>query len=354
MLNSLQAIRSFAALMVVAFHLSELLRYSIDNSMPVFSIGLGLLDVFFVMSGFVLYHITRDREPPGVFLLKRLARLVPFYWILTTAAVVVTFITPWFFLGANLTPEYVFTSYAFVPFPNTNGVIKPLLFVGWTLNYEILYIVIYSLTLYLPKPKRVPALTLIIGGVWLIGALMEPANRIVGFYGRPFLLELLLGCYLAILARRPVVERFAKATPMWILFVAGIVGATILSPMAFGTRNIWAYLLMVPASLIVMSGALQDMYRTPLKRNLFSIYADSGYSVYLIHPFVIEFVGIVTFKVLEPTWFAGAIITVLVFAGVMIISPFSLRYLELPSNNLVRDRIPWILRTPRAPRSAGE
>ena len=74
MLTSVQLLRFIAAFLVVLTH--TLGEY--EWSRPFGSFG---VDIFFVISGFIIYVITdKDFE---YFLRKRLIRIVPMYWVFT-------------------------------------------------------------------------------------------------------------------------------------------------------------------------------------------------------------------------------------------------------------------------------
>jgi exopolysaccharide production protein ExoZ len=88
-LASVQYLRAVAALLVVAYHTNNmgLLR-------PHFTIlgfgGYGV-DLFFVISGFIITVTTARDTSPGVFFRKRLIRIVPLYWLVTFVYVLIAF-----------------------------------------------------------------------------------------------------------------------------------------------------------------------------------------------------------------------------------------------------------------------
>ncbi len=74
---SIQYLRALACIAVVVFHATEDLG-------GVFNIGQTGVDLFFVISGFIMWSITEHRETaPGNFLLRRVVRIVPLYWLIT-------------------------------------------------------------------------------------------------------------------------------------------------------------------------------------------------------------------------------------------------------------------------------
>lgn len=88
----LQYMRGIAALMVVLFHLKERLP---SNIVPYLENGRGGVDIFFIISGFIIYFITQnDKElAPKTFLIKRAFRILPLYWFIFFASVFLFFLT---------------------------------------------------------------------------------------------------------------------------------------------------------------------------------------------------------------------------------------------------------------------
>ena len=77
-LVSIQCLRFAAAGLVVLTHTSS----------GYFVYGAFGVDIFFVISGFIITHVMRQREP-GSFLLDRLTRIYPLYWLFLVPLVVV-------------------------------------------------------------------------------------------------------------------------------------------------------------------------------------------------------------------------------------------------------------------------
>ena len=87
MINNLQALRALAAWMVVAHHL----RAPLESIWPplghtlIFASG---VDIFFVLSGYVMVASTKGKcVTPIAFLRRRIVRIAPLYWAVTAALV---------------------------------------------------------------------------------------------------------------------------------------------------------------------------------------------------------------------------------------------------------------------------
>ncbi|MDM0054330.1 acyltransferase family protein [Variovorax fucosicus] len=126
---SLQILRAVAAASVVYAHTFTAPQFG--------SFG---VDLFFVISGFVMYMIVqRPDTTPASFLAARVARIVPLYWAVTTMVLLVAWLAPQL-MGttvANL-GDYL-KSLLFIPYLRADGIMVPMLMPGWTLNYEMLF-----------------------------------------------------------------------------------------------------------------------------------------------------------------------------------------------------------------------
>ena len=134
-LRNVQVLRAFAALLVIFVHLDQLLS---RLGVPLFG-GAGI-DIFFVISGFIMVYTTMDREiTPWSFMADRIARIVPAYWAATLGVFFLALVAPSLLQTSHMQWDELFKSLVFVPFRKATGLVQPVLFVGWTLNYEMFF-----------------------------------------------------------------------------------------------------------------------------------------------------------------------------------------------------------------------
>ncbi len=144
---NIQTLRVLFTLLVVTAHLD-----SIYALLGVERVTMALanisVDGFIVASAFLIpyTHAQRTRPPLG-FLGRRLARLVPFYWFMTLAVAALALIAPQLFQNTVVTAETLFKSLFFIPYFKYSNVSEPIVFVGWTMNYFIFYILLHTLSL---------------------------------------------------------------------------------------------------------------------------------------------------------------------------------------------------------------
>ena len=96
-IHSIQYLRAVAALMVVFHHL--IIQIDVYEAvLHSISVGAAGVDVFFVISGFVIWFVTYGKEvSAGEFFAKRVIRVVPIYWLITLVIAVAATAAPHLF-----------------------------------------------------------------------------------------------------------------------------------------------------------------------------------------------------------------------------------------------------------------
>ena len=131
-LKSIQYLRGIAATMVVMTHVLR----TADVLADFHFIGAAGVDIFFVISGFLMWSINNKNERTAAeFMLDRLARIVPLYWVVTLLIVCLAVFTP-FYKDADIGATYVWKSLLFIPdFQPGTLYVRPLL--GVSVSYGI-------------------------------------------------------------------------------------------------------------------------------------------------------------------------------------------------------------------------
>jgi len=139
-LDWIQAIRGIAALLVALFHVRYLFNYE-KLSMGDILFGSGAIgvDLFFVISGFIMVYTTKNNTKPIDFISKRIIRIFPVYFVASIAYVLI-------FNGIESFLDFSFVHYFIksVFFYDSN----PILYVGWSLNYEMYFYLVFGLMLF--------------------------------------------------------------------------------------------------------------------------------------------------------------------------------------------------------------
>lgn len=142
-----QALRFWAAFVVIVEHATFYVHERLDDSVPVWEFGRLGVFVFFVISGFVM-QLSVDKSPSASsFAYRRVVRIVPLYWIATSVKLLTLVFAPALVLHAVLSPLTVGLSYVFLPTQNVDEMAQPLLGVGWTLVFEAMFYFVVTLAL---------------------------------------------------------------------------------------------------------------------------------------------------------------------------------------------------------------
>lgn len=106
------------------------------------------VDIFFVISGFIMFYaLNREAVTAFEFMLRRVLRIVPLYWFMTLAFMLISLLIPSSAgQGGNIASFAL--SLLFIPHENPSGIgLYPLLTVGWTLNFEMFFYLFLGLML---------------------------------------------------------------------------------------------------------------------------------------------------------------------------------------------------------------
>ncbi len=244
MLVSIQALRGAAALAVVAYHA---LQWG-DGG---FETGRAGVDVFFVISGLIMWRVTAGRGPaPRAFLWRRLTRVAPLYWLATLAVLAAALAWPGFLPEVRPGWAHLILSLAFVPHLDPRGLPFPTLPPGWTLDYEALFYLIVAGALAGPRRWRGRVVVGALAGVTAFGFLYPEPFYFLG--ANPMLLQFAAGWGLGLAAdQRRRIPRGAGAAMM--LAALGLwVGEAVLHLF----NELWRPLLWGVPALLMVAGAL--------------------------------------------------------------------------------------------------
>jgi len=261
--RSIQLLRAVAALLVVFFHLS-------DGRFVTGGFG---VDVFFVISGFIMGTVGAQESAPA-FALKRAARIIPLYWLCTLFMCVQSLFGV--FARFTFDAESLAKSLFFIPYYDSTGHIWPLVVVGWTLNFEAFFYVLFTAGLLIGAPIVFSVATLSI--LVLAGQLIPFDSAPLQVWTSPLLLEFAAGLLLARSAR-------PSGMPVGLSLVGlGIAILAVVSARELYDDSYRALVWGMPAALIV-AGGLAIERAGAWSRLLYPLEAmgDASYSLYLWH-----------------------------------------------------------------------
>lgn len=300
-IKSIQSLRAIAAMSVVVFHALGHARragYAVPEPFGAFGV-----DIFFVISGFVMVLTTQKKTSSLNFMMDRIFRIVPLYWLLTTIKVVQILLVP--SLGHLVfTWPHAFASYLFVPWADPNGNYDPVLIIGWTLNYEMFFYAAFACLLLKPN-----WLAPFFGVVVLLGFADGPST--LKFLTDPMILEFMFG----------IVIGLVYVGKSWAI-PAAVACLSLLFP---GDRVVyWG----IPSAALVATCVASERW---WPRTIVSRIGDSSYSLYLTHVFLLP----VFFRLAKlplPGW------TMVIISGSICVAVGHIVYLaiEKPLNRSLR------------------
>lgn len=274
-------LRGIAAALVVARHVAV---HTASTGGTVFDLGQFGVDIFFVLSGVVIYLTGRDLSW-HVFLRKRIARIVPLYWIVTLLAIAAS-------AQGRHGPYWLSNAAAsllFVPAHDTAASIWPPVMTGWTLNYEMYFYAVCTVVLLAGLRRRflvavagVIAVGIAIGLplVWAAGTAVRPAALILLM---PISAEFIAGMVLAALWERGL------RSPVW-LTIALLAAA--LALLAFTpdmrTYQVDRALLWGPSAAMIVWATMTSEERLPFRNWKWPLLlGDASYAIYIVHAAVL-------------------------------------------------------------------
>ena len=336
-LLNVQTLRALAAFMVVCVHIQALALMA-GAPAKVTEAGNAGVDLFFVISGFIMVFTT-GRKPmgPAAFFGARLRRIAPLYWSVTLAVFLVARLAPSLVQNTPTDLGRLLASILFLPDLRPDGTMRPVVFVGWTLNFEMAFYVLFALGLaarrrWLGIVGTVGAL--IAAVAW--GQAVHPAEPVLGFYTQPMALEFALGMLLGLAWPRLKPPPWAK----WPLVLAGVAAFALMlaAPELWpGMDRLIAFGL--PAGVIVAACLMLELQGWAIRWRWVKALGAASYAVYLSHFFVTQAVILVAHKAGLHGPLAAGLAAAVAFVGVAVAGLILHRSLEQGGDRLIG----WLL-----------
>lgn len=304
-IREIQYLRGIAAMMVVLYHtIPQLQRMGYRPSLNFECLSYGV-DIFFVISGFIMTIISIDNQQyRWDFIKNRIIRIVPVYWLLTSFTAVLGVSAPFLLQSTQVDLAQYIKSLLFIPYihPIMHSYL-PLLQPGWTLNYEMYFYVIFALFLGVRGDAKYFFMIVTLSALTIfIGQCLDFVP--VAFYGNWIILEFCFGILLGYAYTRHVqVFSIKFGAPIGIvIFVGGFI-------QLFSGRSIspdYSRLLIagIPSLLIVSGALFLSKSEIRIESRLLKSIGDSSYSLYLLHGILMSALGQLFRKIVIP--FAGS------------------------------------------------
>ena len=300
-IRPIQYLRAVAAMMVVWLHAVYIIPSVAERLGAPYFGGSGV-DLFFVISGFIMVVTTSRREvTPQKFLLLRIIRVVPLYWLVTLAWVAYESVEH--SSKSSYPALAIVRSLAFVPYPyispGTPAGLWPILANGWTLNYEMFFYALFAVSLAAPRRVRVAGLAVVLAALVGTGRLFGPfANPLASFYTSGYLLEFVAGMILA----HGWLQGGSRDSLPQSLFL-----------MVFGFYCLGSVHLFtcLGGAFLIVASCLNPRICAIENRTLLGL-GNASYSIYLSHGFVLQALAPSWMRAFpHATWASSALFTTL-------------------------------------------
>lgn len=357
-IESLQALRGLAAILVMLFHYRFYLRSQVENGTTIWDalFGWGIIgvDIFFIISGFIMVYTTQNYTQSLFstkrFLINRAIRIFPMYYI----GLLITFLLS----GAMSTfhyPEKVQNLLSALTFTVYKTDITPhyiddggMYNIRWTLNYEVYFYMAFSVCL-LVKHRLLSLIGFSAFMICLIPAIagFQPTTSIQGYpfhsptlglLTNPVFLEFIIGAivgYLYLKLKNITSSTKIQAIASFIsltLFMYVIYGIYNESLRAFNTES--AIILGVFILFITLADPLLKKYIP----HILTYLGDISFSLYLLHGAI----GSAVMKRMEPFELSNykGIVTVIIAISLSIfISHLTHKYIEIRLTRKLKKRM---------------
>lgn len=291
----LQALRAFAAVAVVLHHALRAATVNAPADMPLqpsllpawlIEAGAGGVDVFFILSGFLMVYISgsyvQGRRPVSHFLQQRVLRVWPMYGLVTLFALKPALMQWWATgeRGFNLSAERL-GGLLLLPSFNEHHLVQPIVGVGWTLSYEAMFYLCFAAAILVARQHLFPALCVILAAAFGVGLLLPESSAWHGFLGDPITLEFLFGAAIASF----VPWRDRSASGSLLLVVAGLLLLGVFAHLGL-MPTAWRSVSFGIAAALLFVGVLRLEGQITWPRWVVML-GNASYSIYLVHVLVI-------------------------------------------------------------------
>ena len=308
-LDSLQAYRGIAAILVVLYHVTVFSQERTISpfSAGFFNFGFTGVDFFFVLSGFIIFYVHSDdlghldRLP--AYLRKRFNRIYPFYWVVTLVKIAAIVLVAGYAKSYEREASVIVKSMLLLPQPNL-----PIIGAAWTLTHEVLFYLLFAAMILLGA--RCALSIFVIWVTAIIGfhisgqlGLIETTNDyLLAFLLNPRNLEFVLGCLSGYLLK----SRQIRCPSLWLCLgaILFLLAALYIDQGGSDSSMTLVLLFGVPSFLVVTGSSTLDKSDRIKFPALLVFLGDASYSIYLgafafvnlfslilLRPEIISFIG---------------------------------------------------------------
>lgn len=278
-LVEIQSLRCFAALSVVLYHIYYVFKIYNNFNIDLFEYGFLGVQIFFMISGFIMSLPSVTSLDAKKFIKKRFYRIFPSYIIVTLA------ITPYYiFAQVSDLPESLFYSLVLFPhFSSISNSFHPILGVGWTLQFEMVFYYVVMLLLTMSLNNKVLIATIFLLGVSFSVKYLSN-NQVLQYIFDPsiFIFFFLGG------ALYKLYTSIAAKAALYSVLIASVAGLFICIRFGFNQND---FIVRMMVALLIFTLPFSFSSKSLLSNPYIVFVASISYELYLVHHPIISLLG---------------------------------------------------------------
>jgi peptidoglycan/LPS O-acetylase OafA/YrhL len=297
------------------------------------------VDIFFIISGFVMAMVVSNGETPILFAINRISRIIPIYWILTTCLLFLAIVKPDLLNSTTSNIYNYLKSIFFIPYFKENGTLHPMLAVGWTLNYEVLFYTSIWASLVINRGYFMQLTCLIIIALFSLSIAYNHNSVVAAFFGNTLLFEFIMG-FLVYIIYSMIKDDIYYAHILFSLSISVLAfmiyyentGYYMERLLAFGVPSFFFVLFFISSETLFMAANKNTI-------NLFTRIGDASYATYLSHYYVVESIRKILYlkyNLINPYSIIGIIF---IITTALIVGHFIYIYIDKPFSKYFKRKL---------------
>lgn len=293
-LTSVQYLRAFASIYVLITHVFQHLGVSMPGGY--FLAGAYGVDLFFIISGFLIYLTTRENDSWKSFGIKRFFRIYPLYWFSF-------FVFSAFYIlqqDFTLNSIQIIQNIIMIPWNDELTTRSLLVNVAWSTVYEVYFYVVFTILLILKFNKKaiIPLLLLlfVVAKAITVLNLFELNNSgifrfISSVAGRTHIIPFIIGILIAMMYQNKNITVIIKKHQRLgrIMFIGLNIIYLGITISQYAQYKSYLFSTIIFTLWLYVDYLFEINYETKSSK-IMSLIGDISYSIYLLHILVILFI----------------------------------------------------------------
>jgi len=328
MVFSIQYMRAIAAIMVVLHHIAWKGKQYSTAPISWYHIGEAGVDLFFIISGYVMCMTTERKNNVVEFLVARIKRIIPLYWFLSIISLIIYLLYP-DKVNSSGGKTNIFASFFLFPVED-----KYLIQNGWTLSYEFYFYAIFSICFLIKNNARYLVPAMIIFSLVMIGMLAKSGLFVFNFITNSLLIDFLFGIIIFHFLRKK--NNVVKVEYGVLFVVISLVLFVLINFHELGLNRVVKYgipCVCLFVGMIILESFFKDNDKSYLSKIL-SLIGESSYSLYLFHPFSLVSLSLLL-KYVDLAKY-GWFFVLMLLVGSILSGVICFRFIEKPLSNIMK------------------